>query len=136
MTKAVYPKAKEALLKGDIDLDGNVKIALVDSSTGGAPYDAADQFLSDIAGGVLASTGNLSGKDMTNGTFSSDDAAAVGVDGDTGELVTALVGYRDTGVAATSRLIWFEDEDIDNAPLTPDGGNVVVECPTAGWFTL
>lgn len=133
MTKAIYPKALKNFLKGDLDLDGTVKIALVDTSTGGAPYDPTDEFLSDIAAGVVASSAALSGKDFTGGTFSSDDAAAVGVSGDEFE---ALVFYIDTGVAGTSKLIAFEDEDIDGAPATPDGGNFAIECPTAGWFTL
>lgn len=133
MTKAIYPKALEAFLKANLDLDGTVKIALVDTSTGGAPYDAADEFLSDISAGVIGRTSALSGKTFTNGVFASDDASALGVSGAEFE---ALVWYIDSGSDATSRLIAFEDEDIDNAPATPDGGNFTIECPTAGWFTL
>lgn len=133
MTQVLYPKALAAFLKGDIDLDGTVKIALLDTGTGGAGYDAADEFLSDIAAGVQASSAALSSKDFTGGTFASADTSASGVSGDS---VEALVFYVDSGNPATSRLIYFTDEDIDGFPATPDGGNFDIFCPTAGWFSL
>jgi hypothetical protein len=133
MTKAIYPKALEALLKANLDLDGSVKIALVDTSTGGAAYNSAHEFVSSIAAGIVGRTSALSGKSFTNGVFFSDDGSALGVSGVEFE---AIVFFLDTGDDATSRLIAFEDEDISGAPATPDGGNFTVECPTAGWFTL
>lgn len=133
MTQAFYPKALRSLQKADIDMDGAIKIALLDTGTGGVGYDAAHEFLSDIAAGVQASTSALTGKDFTGGVFSSDDASAVAVSGDS---IEALVFYRDSGDPATSRLIYFTDEDIDGFPATPDGGNFSIACPTAGWWTL
>lgn len=136
MTNTFYAKAKEAFLKADLDLDGDVRIALVDISTDTDSYDfdPTDQFLSDIpTGAIVGVTGALASKTFDNGTFASSDGLASGVSGDDFE---ALIFYQHTGTPSTSRLIAYVDEDIDGVPATPDGGNFLVECPTAGWFTL
>jgi hypothetical protein len=131
MTKAFYPKALEAFLKADLDMDGTVKIALID--TDDVSYNAAHQFVSDISAGIVARSAALTGKSFTDGVFASDDASLLAVSGDEFE---AIVFYLDSGSDATSRLIVWEDEDITGVPATPDGGNFTVEMPTAGWFSL
>lgn len=124
MSSVLYPKAKEALLKANLDLDSTVKVLMVDTSTGGYSYDPADEFLSDVAAPArIATSSALSGKAMTDGHFSSDPASFTGVSGLT---VEAIIGFQDTGVAGTSRLIWYQDSDVDGLPATPDGGNISV----------
>lgn len=124
MTTVVYPKAIEAMLQGELNLSsGSVKIALVDSAD--YTYDAAGEFLSDIAGaGRVGISTALSGKDFSDGHFSSDPCSVIGVSGDQFE---ALVGFLDTGVAGTSRLIWYQNAGVDGLPATPTGGNYTIQ---------
>lgn len=123
MTAALYLKAKEALLKGDLDMDGTVKVALIDAAD--YTYDANDEFLSDVPSGArVAISAALSGKSFTDGHFASSPAAFSSVSGDEFE---GLIGFLDTGVAGTSRLIWFQDSDVDGLPATPTGGNFTLQ---------
>lgn len=109
----------------------NIKFVLVD--TGAYSYSAAHQFLSDIAiGARIATSGNLASKTFTNGTFDAADFYIVGVSGAT---VEAGVYYIDTGLAATSNLIFFDDS-ITGLPLTPNGGTVNITLNASGIFTL
>jgi hypothetical protein len=123
MANALYPKAKEGFLGADIDWAANdIKVVLVD--TGAYTYDAAHDFLADIAAGArIATSGNLAGKSITNGVADADDVSITGV---TGASVEALVIYQDTGVEATSRLIAYLDTGVTGLPFTPNGGNVAI----------
>lgn len=119
MASAIYPSFKDLLLNdgltGDITAL-NIKCALVD--TGTYTYNAAHDFLDDLTG-VVATSENLTGITVTDGTLDSANTTITGVSGAT---VEAAVFYIDTGVAGTSPLISF----IDGLTLTPDGGNVDV----------
>lgn len=119
MASAIYPSFKDLLLNdgltGDITTL-NIKCALVD--TGTYTYNAAHDFLDDLTG-VVATSENLTGITVTDGTLDSANTTITGVSGAT---VEAAVFYIDTGVAGTSPLISF----IDGLTLTPDGGNVDV----------
>ena len=57
MANAIYPKAKEQLLQGGIDMSsGTIKVALID--TADEAYNSADEFFSDVTGaGVVGSAG-------------------------------------------------------------------------------
>jgi hypothetical protein len=135
MANLIYPKYKEALLNGDvnIELDGsNVKAVLVDLAD--YTYNAADDFLADIAaGGRVATSGNLASKTTTNGTFDAADFTFTAVTGDPCE---ALVIYIDTGSAATSRLVAYYDTGVTGLPVTPNGGDINVTVNASGFFTL
>lgn len=119
MASAIYPSFKDLLLNdgltGDITTL-NIKCALVD--TGTYTYNAAHDFLDDLTG-VVATSENLTGITVTDGTLDSANTTITGVSGAT---VEAVVFYIDTGVVGTSPLISF----IDGLTLTPDGGNVDV----------
>jgi hypothetical protein len=132
MANALYPKFKELLLSGGIDLtSANIKCALVD--TGAYTYNAAHDFFDDVSSAVVASSGNLSGKSVTNGAFDSSDPTLTGV---TGATVEALVLYKDTGTAGTSPLIAYIDTGVTGLPLTPDGSDVQIVVDAGGWFVL
>jgi hypothetical protein len=121
MASVVYPKAKEALLKGDLDLDGDVRIILVDVAD--YTYSAAHDFLDDVlAAARVATSGALTGKTFTNGVFDADDVTLTAVTGDVSE---AIVVYRHTGVEATSNLIAYIDS-ATGLPVTPNGGDITV----------
>lgn len=135
MANLIYPKYKEALLNGDvnIELDGsNVKAVLVDAAD--YTYSSAHDFLDDIiVGGRVATSGNLGTKTTTNGTFDAADFAFTAVTGDPSEIV---VIYIDTGVAATSRLVAYYDTGVTGLPVTPNGGDINVTVNASGFFTL
>jgi hypothetical protein len=135
MSSALYPKFKEALLSGDIDLTAvDVKAVLVD--TADAPYNAANTFLGDLnAAGRVVTSGNLGTKTVTGGTF---DAADITFTAASGDPVEAIVLYVDSGTASTSALICFIDTVAGGGGMavTLNGGDVNVQWAAGGIFSL
>jgi hypothetical protein len=139
VANAVFPKYKENLLQGtanyDLDQSGSagVFVALVDA--GVAAYNSAHQFYSDISAGVIATSSELSSKTYTNGTF---DAADTTFTSATGAQSEALVIFRK--VAATASTSWplvaWIDTSVTNLPVTPNGGDIIVQWDAAGIFSL
>lgn len=133
MANAIYPKYKEALLKGssNIDVDtGTVKAVLVD--TGTYTYSTAHEFLSSLTGTVGTATA-IANTTVANGLFDGDDVTFTSVSGSSAE---ALVIYIDTGVAGTSRLVAYMDTSVTGLPVTPNGGNIVTTWNASGIFQL
>lgn len=121
MANALYPKAKEAFLNADIDLDADtITIALID--TGNYTYSATDQYRSDVSNDAVISTATLSNKTTANGIFDADDATFTSV---TGANCEALIIYQDTGTQANSRLIAYIDS-ATGLPILPNGGDITV----------
>lgn len=135
MANALMPKYKEALLSGSANTSlttGNVKVILIDLAD--YTYSAAHEFLSSVpAGARVATSGNLTGKTVVNGLFDADDVTFTAVTGDQSE---ALFYYIDTGVEATSRLVFFEDTGVTGLPVTPNSGNITVTHNVSGIFQL
>jgi hypothetical protein len=133
MGNALYPKFKEQALQGGVNLaSGNIKAVLVDLAD--YTYDAAHEFLSDVAaGGRVATSGNLASKTFTSGVFDSADPSFTAATGDVSE---ALILFIDTGTPGTSRLIAFYDTGVSGLPVTPNGGNISITVNAAGWFGL
>jgi len=126
MANALYPLWKQELLQGssNTSLTGNVKALLVNTTGAGTTYtySAAHQFLSDVASGArIATSGNLTTKTYVNGVFKAANAVFSSVSGDISE---AIIIFIDTGVAATSRLVFYQDTGITGAPVTPNGGDI------------
>jgi hypothetical protein len=132
MASVVYPEAREAFLQGNLDLDGDVRIILVDSTD--YTYNAAHDFLDDVPSGARVGTSTaLQNKTFSGGVFDSDNITVTGVTGDTIEVI---IGYQHTGTESTSRLIWFMDSASAGLPLTPNGGDVTVTWNASGIFAL
>lgn len=128
MANALYDKAKEGFLNGDIDLIADdIKVVLVNTVGTGTLYSVnttTHTFLSDIpAAARIATSGNLVGKTTTGGAFEAGDASFTNV---SGVQCEALVIYQDTLNATTSRLIAFLDQGT-GLPITPNGGNITVQ---------
>lgn len=128
MASAIYPSAKAALLKGDLDLDGTVKCVLID--TADYTYSSAHDFLDDVAAGSRVGTAQtLGSKTFTGGVFDAADATFTAV---TGDPIEAVIIWLDTGVEATSQLLAY----IDGLSCTPNGGNIVVSWHASGILAL
>lgn len=123
MANALYDKGREGFLDGSIDWDtDNIKVVLVDTGTY-TPNLTTDSFLSDIAGGArIATSANLGSKSVTAGVADAGDVTFTAV---SGASVEAIVIYKDTGSAATSRLIAYIDT-ATGLPVTPNGGDITV----------
>ena len=136
MANAIYPKWKTAIMELTANnklSSGNVKVALVD--TGTYTYDPAHQFLTSLSG-ITATSGNLANKTvgtLAGGVFDADNITFSAV---TGAVSEALVIYIDTGVAATSPLVVYLDQNITNLPVTPNGGDITIAWSVSGIFSL
>ncbi|MGV0949088.1 MAG: hypothetical protein ACOYB3_00140 [Azonexus sp.] len=127
MTNQMYDFGREGFLDGQISWSSNtIRAVLVDT----AAYTfsrATHQWLSDIdAAARIAVSAPFGNKTIAAGIAGADPAAFTAV---TGPVCEALVIYRDTGNAATSRLIAY----ITNAnglPVTPNGFNITVTWDT------
>lgn len=136
MTKALYPKTKARWIQGlDSVLAGTIKGLLIDTTE--YTYDAAHAFLSDVPEiARLAISEGLTNRavDADTGAFNSDNPVFLGVE----EIVGAVGLFFDTGDAATSRLIMYQDEDVTGLPYDPtyDEPNVRVLVHEDGWFII
>lgn len=132
MANALYPKWKEALLQltANNGLNGSVKAALV---TGAYTYSASHQFYSSVSG-VAATPQTLNSKSFTNGVFSAANISFPAVAA--GSVVTGIVIFIDTAVAATSPLVAFFDTGVNGLPVSTNGGDINVNWNASGIFAL
>jgi hypothetical protein len=123
----LYPKGKQNLLSAGFNLPSDtIRVALVDA---GYTYNAAHDAYDDLtpASNVVGTPQALSGKSVTDGVF--DAASPVTFTSVTGDQVTQLVIYKDTGVQSTSLLLVHIDS-ATGLPVTPNGGNITVSWDT------
>lgn len=113
----------------------DIKVVLVDTALYAVNLNT-DQFLSAIpVGARLATSGNLAGKTSALGVADAND---VNIPYGAGlASCEALVIYKDTGVAATSKLIAYIDT-ATGLPFTPApaGGSQTIQWNAAGIFSL
>jgi hypothetical protein len=133
MANALYDLGREGFLDGTIDYDtDNVKIVLCDEADYTVNLATDNDYADVTAAGRVAVSGNLASKTVTAGTADAADVTFSSVTGDISESITM---YQDTGTEATSRLIC----NIDTAtglPVTPNGGDIIVQWNASGIFTL
>jgi hypothetical protein len=124
MSNLVYPKAKEALLLGDLAWDtADVRVVLVDLAD--YTFDSSHQFLSSVPAGarVAVTAAGLANKTGVSGVADADNVGFGNVSGDPSE---ALILYDHTGGAdGARRLIAFLDT-ATGLPVTPNGGAIDV----------
>lgn len=123
MANALFDKGCEGFLDGSIDWDTDtIRIVLLDS--GYVVNLSTHSFLSDVdAVTRVATSGALAAKTVTAGVA---DAADVVFTALVGDAVSYVVGYKDSGAEATSRLIFYVDT-ATGLPFTPSGGDVTVQ---------
>jgi hypothetical protein len=125
MANALFDKGRESFLRGEISWNNDdIKAVLVNHSVD-IPNISTDQFLSDIdAGAQVAISNSLTGKTTINGVADADDINFPVV---SGPPVQSMVTYQNTGNAATSRLIAYNDTlGTGNFPITPNGGQIIL----------
>lgn len=114
--RAVYPSAKTAFLRGQVDLLADtIKAQLVGAYT----YDPAHVDTDDLTG-LVGTAVIVSVTDVANGVALCADLIYADL---TGADVTGIAFYRD-GIPGT--LLSFTDQRGDTTPLavTPNGGDV------------
>ena len=116
MAAAMYPKAKQAFLSADIDMEADtIQAVIVDGAD--YTYSSSHEFLTDVPSGARVATATLASKTVTNGVFDAADTAFPAVTGDPSEIV---IIFKQTGSDATSRLIVY----LDGVSVTPNGGQI------------
>jgi len=122
MASLLYPKGKQKLLSGSINMPSDtIKAALV--STAYTPNSSTDEFHSTISAYILGTAQTLGTKDVTLGVF---DAAGVTFSAvAAGSTAKYVAIYKDTGVSGTSPLIALV-ETISGFPLATNGGDIQI----------
>ena len=122
---AFYPKFKESLLKGEINLTTDTIVAYaVDLAD--YTYSAAHEALADLpVAARVAVTGALASKTVVNGKFDSANPTLPSVTGDEFE---AIILYDQTA----DRLMAY----YDGYTQTPTGNNIDITVDALGWFDL
>ena len=123
MANAIYDKAREAFLSGNISWSSDtIKLCLVRGYT---PNTSTHEFLSDVTGGgggtIVATSSALSGKTVTAGVADANDVTLTAVPA--GSACNHIVFYKDTGTSGTSPLICVFDT-ATGLPVTPNGGDI------------
>lgn len=111
-----------------------LKVILIDSADDTISA-TVDQDLADIASGAIVATGTLASKTVSvsggTATFDAADTTLSAVSGDQSEQV---IIYRDSGTAGTSQLIVFFDTFASGMPVTPNGGDIILQWNASGIF--
>jgi hypothetical protein len=123
MANALYDKARERFLTGQLNWSSNtIKAVLVTSSIYTVNL-TSHEFLADIGPSArIATSSAFSGKTTTGGAADANDVTFTSV---SGAVVNAIVLYYDTGVEGTSPLIAYIDT-ATGLPITPNGGDIIV----------
>jgi hypothetical protein len=122
MANGLYDFGRESFLGGSINFTSDtIKVSLVDSAVYTRNLTTHD-FFDDIAS-TVADSAALAGKSKTGGVADANDVTWSAV---TGAQSEQIVGRKDTGSAATSILI-FNIDTATNLPVTPNGGDIVVQ---------
>lgn len=130
----LYTAARMAFLRGEIDVTTDtLKAALTV-----APFvEDTVEFYDDVSADVLDAPVTLANVavDATEPWVTADDVVFANA---TPATVVGLVIYRDSGVAATSRLLAWIDHRGDTQPLsiTTNGGDVTIKFPANKVFRL
>ncbi|SIS87693.1 hypothetical protein [Neptunomonas antarctica] len=120
MSNLLYPKFKEAALKGEVDLLTNDVVAvLVDSAD--YTYAATHTTMADVpAIARVSMTAVLTGKTVVDGVFDAADSVYPSATGDESEVVILATG---TGSIETFKLVVYIDT-ATGLPVIPNTGDI------------
>lgn len=135
MANTLALSARQAFLSAGLDWSTNtIKVVAV---TAAYTYSAAHANLSDVPAGTrVATSAALSSKTVTDGKADAADVTYTAVA--SGNTITRLWVFRDTGTETTSKLIVTYDTRSDSTALNivTNGGDVTVIWASAGLFSL
>jgi hypothetical protein len=136
MANALYPAYKAALGAESHHMTSDSwRAILVDLAD--YTYNAAHDFLDDIASGARVAVATLASLTFAGGVFDSADFAWTAV---TGDQCEAVVLYNHDGAGAASdaarQLGAFYDTGMTGMPVTPSGGDINFAVHSSGWFAL
>ncbi len=138
MANALFDKYRNVVVEGTGPNLGTstIKAMFVDHADD-TPNTASDEFISDILSAArvpaIASCPTLAGKTFGTGGVGVFDANDTTFSALTGDQVESLILFVDTGTESTSRLLAYWDS-ATGLPLTPNGGDVVVQWNASGIF--
>lgn len=126
MANFVYTKAKESLLKGEINTaSSNYRVALINSDNYSANI-SSDQYFSQIpANAIVGVSGNLQNVTSFNGIMDGDN---ISIEHD-GTAFDSIVLYQVGSSNSNSRLFFY----IDNSPGLPFEGSNSPLSVTIAW---
>jgi hypothetical protein len=118
------------------DLEGGDQRVILIDTADDDPAVNTDQDLADIAGAARVATAALAGEAVTTAsntaTYDADDTTFPTVSGDQSE---ELVIYEHTGTEGTSLLIVSFDTFASGMPVTPNGGDIIIQWNASGIFS-
>ena len=122
MANAIYTKALNSFLLGEIDwVSDSISAILIDTTK--YTVDIANhQYLSSIAAGARVATAALAGKSASGGVADATDLVFTAV---TGAACAAIAFVKMTGNEATSNLLLYFDT-ATGLPVTPNGGDLTL----------
>ena len=122
MANAMYTKALNSFLLGEIDwVSDSISAILIDTTK--YTVDIANhQYLSSIAAGARVATAALAGKSASGGVADATDLVFTAV---TGAACAAIAFVKMTGNEATSNLLLYFDT-ATGLPVTPNGGDLTL----------
>jgi hypothetical protein len=120
MANVLFSKGREGILDGTIDMTGDVRVMLVESTY---TFNDAHEDLADItSGNDNGRSAALGSKTYTAGVF---DAADTSLTATAAVACNALVIFQHTGTDATARVIAYIDAPTSGLPFTPSASQVV-----------
>lgn len=123
----LYDFGREGFLTAQIDWSVNTIRAVLIDTTRYVVNLATHHWLSDIpSSAIVATSGPLASKTTIAGVAGAADLTFSAV---SGQPCEALVLYRDTGNAATSRLIAYLTSAV-GLPVSPTGTDIVIQWDT------
>jgi hypothetical protein len=94
-------------------------------------FNNANEFVSDLTvANIVARSGALGGKTVTNGTFDANDITFAAV---TGAAFTHVLLYKDSGAGDTTSPLLA---NFDIPSFTPTGADITVVWNTSGLFSI
>jgi hypothetical protein len=136
MANAVYSATKNAILTAVVNLStADIRAVLID--TADYTFSAAHDFLDDVPSGARVGT-PVALASKTVGTVAAGvfDAADTTLSAVTGDQSEAIILFVHTGSDATARLLFYLDTGVTGLPVTPSGGDVVIQWNASGIFSI
>jgi len=127
MSNQLFDAGREGFLTGAVDWSTNTIRAVMVNTSVYTVSIAGHAWLSDISADARVATSSpFSSKTTAAGIAGAASATFTSV---SGPICRALVIYRDTGSASTSRLLAYITSAV-GLPVTPDGGTITIQWDT------